>query len=110
MRCAVTGNPIPLQDLKYWNVELQEAYASGEISFKRGVGTEGAATATKNKGETLEAGRLDPAHILDSQNDFAHMIAGLDSLMSVPCLIEPKRRIHKHLQSTCLKQRPDLIL
>lgn len=28
VRCAVTGQPIPLDDLKYWSVELQEAYAS----------------------------------------------------------------------------------
>jgi hypothetical protein len=35
VRCAVTGEPIPLQDLRYWNVALQEAYASPEISLKR---------------------------------------------------------------------------
>lgn len=28
VRCAVTGAPIPLVDLKYWDVERQEAYAS----------------------------------------------------------------------------------
>jgi hypothetical protein len=35
VRCAVTGDPIPLPDLRYWSVELQEAYASAEISFER---------------------------------------------------------------------------
>ncbi len=35
VRCAVTGEPIALADLKYWSVELQEAYASAEISLKR---------------------------------------------------------------------------
>jgi hypothetical protein len=35
VRCAVTGEPIALTDLRYWNVELQEAYASAEISFQR---------------------------------------------------------------------------
>lgn len=35
VRCAVTGQPIPLADLRYWSVELQEAYASAEISFRR---------------------------------------------------------------------------
>ena len=35
VRCAVTGEPIALPDLRYWNVELQEAYASGEIAFER---------------------------------------------------------------------------
>jgi len=35
VRCAVTGGPIALTDLRYWNVELQEAYASAEISFQR---------------------------------------------------------------------------
>jgi hypothetical protein len=28
VRCAVTGLPIPLEELKYWSVDLQEAYAS----------------------------------------------------------------------------------
>jgi hypothetical protein len=35
VRCAVTGEPIALADLRYWSVELQEAYASAEISFER---------------------------------------------------------------------------
>ena len=35
VRCAVTGRPIALEDLRYWSVELQEAYASAEISFQR---------------------------------------------------------------------------
>ena len=35
VRCAVSGKAIPLADLRYWNVELQEAYASAEISLQR---------------------------------------------------------------------------
>jgi hypothetical protein len=35
VRCAVTGEPIALADLRYWSVELQEAYASADISFAR---------------------------------------------------------------------------
>jgi hypothetical protein len=35
VRCAVTGVPIPLEELKYWNVALQEAYASPEAVLKR---------------------------------------------------------------------------
>lgn len=35
VRCAVTGKPIPLSELRYWSVELQEAYASAEISLSR---------------------------------------------------------------------------
>jgi hypothetical protein len=30
VRCAVTGVEIPLDELKYWSVERQEAYASPE--------------------------------------------------------------------------------
>ncbi|MGF1549179.1 MAG: DUF2093 domain-containing protein [Sphingomonadaceae bacterium] len=30
--CAVTGRPIPLEELRYWNVERQEAYSSAEVS------------------------------------------------------------------------------
>ena len=35
VRCAVSGQIIMLGDLRYWNVELQEAYASAEISLQR---------------------------------------------------------------------------
>lgn len=33
--CAVTGAQIPLEDLRYWNVDLQEAYADADAAFKR---------------------------------------------------------------------------
>lgn len=33
--CAVTGQTIALADLRYWNVELQEAYATAEASLLR---------------------------------------------------------------------------
>ena len=33
--CAVTGAKIELDDLRYWNVDLQEAYATPEASLKR---------------------------------------------------------------------------
>ena len=32
--CAVTGKPIPLDELKYWNVAKQEAYATREAVLK----------------------------------------------------------------------------
>lgn len=35
VRCAVTGVPIPLDELKYWSVEHQEAYATPEAVLKR---------------------------------------------------------------------------
>lgn len=35
VRCAVTGEAIPLEDLKYWSVERQEAYASREAVLAR---------------------------------------------------------------------------
>ena len=35
VRCAVTDMPIPLEELKYWSVELQEAYASPEAVQQR---------------------------------------------------------------------------
>ncbi|MEZ0171947.1 DUF2093 domain-containing protein [Microvirga sp. TS319] len=38
VRCAVTGKPIPLDELKYWSVELQEAYASPEVVMMRITG------------------------------------------------------------------------
>lgn len=33
--CAVTGVKIDLDDLRYWSVDLQEAYATPEASLKR---------------------------------------------------------------------------
>ena len=35
VRCAVTGAQIPLEELKYWSVELQEAYAAPEAVLLR---------------------------------------------------------------------------
>jgi hypothetical protein len=35
VRCAVTGSPIPLEDLRYWNVDLQEPYANPEAKLRR---------------------------------------------------------------------------
>ena len=32
--CAVTGQRIALEDLRYWSVARQEAYASAEASLK----------------------------------------------------------------------------
>ena len=32
--CAVTGQPIPLEQLRYWSVERQEAYASAQASLE----------------------------------------------------------------------------
>ena len=33
--CAVTGAPIPLEDLRYWSVERQEAYAHPQAVMQR---------------------------------------------------------------------------
>ena len=35
VRCAVTDVRIPLDELKYWSVDLQEAYASPEAVLRR---------------------------------------------------------------------------
>jgi hypothetical protein len=35
VRCAVTGVPIPLEELKYWSVDLQEPYASPDAVLQR---------------------------------------------------------------------------
>jgi hypothetical protein len=32
--CAVTGQTIPLDDLRYWSVERQEAYVSAQASMQ----------------------------------------------------------------------------
>jgi hypothetical protein len=33
--CAVTGEKIPLETLRYWSVDRQEPYASAEIATRR---------------------------------------------------------------------------
>ncbi len=33
--CAVTGRPIPLDSLRYWSVERQEAYAGPREALER---------------------------------------------------------------------------
>jgi hypothetical protein len=35
VRCAVTSEPIPLDELRYWSVARQEAYASAAISLQQ---------------------------------------------------------------------------
>ncbi|MHA1522790.1 MAG: DUF2093 domain-containing protein [Alphaproteobacteria bacterium] len=35
VRCAKTGLAIPLDDLKYWNADLQEAYSSSQVAMNR---------------------------------------------------------------------------
>ncbi len=33
--CAVSGDAIPLEELRYWSVDRQEAYASAEVATGR---------------------------------------------------------------------------
>jgi hypothetical protein len=35
VRCAITRAPIPLNELKYWDVARQEAYATAAIGLAR---------------------------------------------------------------------------
>ena len=35
VRCAVTGRHIPLDELRYWSVDLQEAYEGPEAVLAR---------------------------------------------------------------------------
>jgi hypothetical protein len=35
VRCAVTGQPIKLEELRYWSVARQEAYSSAQAAFRR---------------------------------------------------------------------------
>ena len=35
VRCPVTGDPIPLAELRYWNVDEQEAYRDAMIAKQR---------------------------------------------------------------------------
>lgn len=35
VRCAVTGAPIAIDELRYWDVDLQEAYVSPQAKLDR---------------------------------------------------------------------------
>jgi hypothetical protein len=35
VRCAITGRQIPLDELKYWSVDRQEAYSTPEAVLRR---------------------------------------------------------------------------
>ena len=37
VRCAVTGESIPLDELKYWSVARQEPYLNAEVSLRREI-------------------------------------------------------------------------
>ena len=34
VRCAITGASIPIEELRYWSVERQEAYADAAASLE----------------------------------------------------------------------------
>ena len=37
VRCAMTGESIPLDELKYWSVARQEPYANASVSLQREI-------------------------------------------------------------------------
>lgn len=39
VRCAVTGDAIPLDELRYWSVKRQEAYRDAATSLQREIET-----------------------------------------------------------------------
>ena len=49
VRCAVTGVPIPLEELKYWSVDLQEPYVSPEAVLQRHVANARRRTEEKSR-------------------------------------------------------------
>lgn len=38
VRCAITGTPIPMEELKYWSVARQEAYLDIQASLQGELG------------------------------------------------------------------------
>lgn len=34
VRCAITGKTVPVDELKYWSVDKQEAYADADAAFQ----------------------------------------------------------------------------
>ena len=75
VRCAVTGVPIPIEELKYWSVDLQEASTSRKRSRN-------AATRTRQ----WPSARLPPAagHAARSQPDVVSLTAGCGRCPQAP--------------------------
>lgn len=60
VRCAVTDARINLPDLRYWNVELQEAYASAAVSLQRYRSLRQEARREQSHGGQSQGGQDDP--------------------------------------------------
>jgi hypothetical protein len=58
VRCAVTGVHIPLEELRYWNVDRQEAYAGPAAKLAR-MGLSLGASRGEEKGALSAAGVLE---------------------------------------------------
>lgn len=39
VRCGATGDPISVENLRYWNVDRQVPYRSAEVAFRAFLGT-----------------------------------------------------------------------
>ena len=51
VRCAVTGQPITLPDLRYWSVDAQEAYASADIPHSGTLNSKPKRSSTRTAGD-----------------------------------------------------------
>ena len=87
VRCAVTGRTIPLDELRYWSVELQEAYVDAAASLKRYRETHPSACCLAQPGFFSIASTRSRFILLPSPNSMA-MSSGrernLSSLNAVP--------------------------
>jgi hypothetical protein len=49
VRCAVTGQPVLIENLRYWSVALQEPYADAKASLQRFLERRAAAAASNKE-------------------------------------------------------------
>jgi hypothetical protein len=49
VRCAVTGQPVLIENLRYWSVALQEPYADAKASLQRFLERRAAAAASNRE-------------------------------------------------------------
>ncbi|MCY4498843.1 MAG: DUF2093 domain-containing protein [Rhodospirillaceae bacterium] len=56
VRCAVTGERIPLEDLRYWSFERQEAYLNARAATRRAAEAGGPESPTGDAASGREAG------------------------------------------------------
>ena len=100
VRCAVTGVPIPLEELKYWSVDLQEAYASPQAVMQRLQAAGGQVTSAAVFAST------------SARNSSASSTTSVTGSTCAPCGERRQQRLARHARAILFggEQRKPVVL